>query len=179
MQKNLEQTKNEIAHFYTEHKSEFVNKFRKVYPTISKDVLIDIFQESVVIGVEKINQSKFEGRSTLKTYIFGIGKNLIRDYFRKVKQHNEYTSDIKFTNNDREEVFEIEQPIDVKSSALKKAMLKLEKHCLDILNAFYLEGKKYNEIVEEFNYSNVDVAKSTKSRCFKHLKQLVSNEITI
>ena len=179
MQKNLEQTKKEIAHFYTSHKSEFVNKFRKDYPTIYKDVLIDIFQEAVVIGVEKVNQSKFEGRSSLKTYIFGIGKNLIRDYFRKVKQHNEYSTDIKFTQNDSEEMFEIEQPVDIRSSALKNAMKKLEKHCLDILNAFYLEGKKYPEIVEEFNYSSVDVAKSTKSRCFKHLKMLVSNEITI
>lgn len=179
MLKNLEQTKKEIADFYTCHRSEFVHKFKKDYPTIPEDALIDILQESIVIGVEKVNQSKFEGRSSLKTYIFGIGKNLIRDYFRKVKQHNEYRKDIQFTNEDREDVFEIEQPIDIKSSALKNAMQKLEKHCLDILNAFYLEGKKYPEIVEEFKYSNVDVAKSTKSRCFKHLKQLVSNEITI
>lgn len=179
MLKNLEQTKKEIASFYTCHKSEFINKFRKDYPTLNIDVLIDIFQEAVVIGAEKVNQSKFEGRSTLKTYIFGIGKNLIRDYFRKVKQQNEYQKDFQFTNEDREEVFEIENPIDIRSSALKSAMKKLEKHCLDILNAFYMEGKKYPEIVEEFKYSNVAVAKSTKSRCFKHLKQLVANEITV
>lgn len=179
MQKNLEQTKNEIAGFYTNHKSEFINKFRKDYPTLHYDALIDIFQEAVVIGVEKVNQSKFEGRSSLKTYIFGIGKNLIRDYFRKVKQYNAYSSDIKYTYEESESVFDIENPIDIQSSALKRAMQKLEKHCLDILNAFYMEGKKYPEIVQEFKYSSVDVAKSTKSRCFKHLKMLVSNEITV
>ena len=122
MLNSLEQTKKEIANFYTCHKSEFVNKFKKDYPSLYVDVLIDIFQEAIVIGVEKVNQSKFEGRSSLKTYIFGIGKNLIRDYFRKVKQHNEYRKDIQFTNEDSEEMFDIEQPIDIRSSALKNAM---------------------------------------------------------
>lgn len=179
MQKSLEQAKKEIVDFYTNYKSEFINKFKKDYPTINTDALVDIFQEAVVIGVEKVNQSKFEGRSSLKTYIFGIGKNLIRDYFRKVKQHKTYSSDVKYTQEESENIFDIENPINIKSIALKKAMKKLEQHCLDILNAFYLEGKKYPEIVKEFNYSSVDVAKSTKSRCFKRLKMLVSNEITV
>ncbi len=179
MQKNLEQAKKEIASFYTNHKSEFINKFNKDYPTLYKDILIDIFQEAIVIGVEKVNHSKFEGRSSLKTYIFGIGKNLIREYFRKIKQHNTYSSDVKYTHSEYEDTFEIENPINIQSTALNKAMQKLEKHCRDILNAFYLEGKKYSEIKQEFNYSSVDVAKSTKSRCFKHLKILVSNEITV
>lgn len=179
MRKNIIQAQKEVEDFYVNNKGEFIAKFRKLYPEVSQDVIIEIFQESVVIGVEKLQQSKFEGKSTFKTYVFGIGKNLVREYFRLEKKKTEYVKQSVVFTDESESMLIFDETSNLQQSLMKKALSKLEKKCLEIITAFYLEEKKYTEIVKEFNYSSVDVAKSTKSRCFKHLKMLISNETAI
>ena len=40
----------------------------------------------------------------------------------------------------------------------------------------YFEEKKLDEIQTILNYSNKDVLKAQKSRCLKHLKELIHNK---
>ncbi|WP_026764107.1 RNA polymerase sigma factor [Sediminibacterium salmoneum] len=51
---------------------------------------------------------------------------------------------------------------------------KMGVHCKKILQLFYYEEKKLEEIVHLLGYENKDVVKSQKSRCIKQLKTLIA-----
>jgi DNA-directed RNA polymerase specialized sigma subunit len=58
---------------------------------------------------------------------------------------------------------------------LQIAFKSLGEKCKAILTLFYYRGFTIDEITNELNYSNKDVAKSQKSRCIKSLKDLIFN----
>lgn len=58
----------------------FINGFVRDIDT-AEELMIDVFAELIAGG------SKFAGRSSLKTYLFGIGRNLALQHFRKNRKY--------------------------------------------------------------------------------------------
>ena len=58
---------------------------------------------------------------------------------------------------------------------LQKGLNKLGDQCKKVLELFYYEEKKLDEIQSILGYTNKDVLKSQKSRCLKQLKELIKN----
>ena len=60
----------------------------------------------------------------------------------------------------------------MKIIARKKSFEKLGQQCRKVLQLFYYDEKKLDEIQTLLGYTNKDVLKSQKSRCLKQLKEL-------
>ena len=58
---------------------------------------------------------------------------------------------------------------------LQTAFENLGEQCKKVIQLFYYEEKKLDEILTILNYTNKDVLKSQKSRCMKQLKDLIKN----
>jgi DNA-directed RNA polymerase specialized sigma subunit len=69
-----------------------------------------------------------------------------------------------------------EDTLNSRENALKKAYETLGEQCRQILNLFYFENKKLDEIQTILKYENKDVLKSQKSRCISHLKKLLNSK---
>ncbi|TXE12757.1 sigma-70 family RNA polymerase sigma factor [Seonamhaeicola algicola] len=159
---------------YVSYKSDFM-AFGKTF-SIKEEDLIDIYQDTFLSFYENLLNGKItQFTSSIKTYIFSIGKFKIYEYLRKNAKlkivdepvNSEITLDN--LNLDADVLSEQEQLVKVNFK-------KLGKQCQLILELFYLKGKTLKNIQIIENYDNTDVVKSQKSRCLRKLKQLVKKQ---
>ncbi|MBC2844163.1 RNA polymerase sigma factor [Winogradskyella flava] len=157
---------------YCAYKDDFL-AFAKTFSLKDEDIT-DIYQEAFLSFYENLLNGKIkEFTSSIKTYVFSIGKFKIYEYLRtnsKLKVidtpiNAEITIDDLSLDN--EVLTEREQLV-------KTKFKKLGKQCQLILELFYFKGKTLKDIKDIENYDNTHVVKSQKSRCLRKLKQLVN-----
>lgn len=157
-----------------DYKSEF---FRFAYRyQANNDILEDIFQDALIALYENAQMGKLDNlKSSVKTYLFGIGKFMI---FKKFRDTKEITTDENYvfdTGGEYEvinDVLEASEPTE-KERKIIANLKKLGDKCREILELFYLKGFKIEEIMTAQGYENKNVVKSQKSRCLKSLKNLI------
>lgn len=166
--------RNALKTVYLDYKTEFL-KFMSRY-NADATILEDIFQDALIVLYENAQAGKLDIlKSTVKTYLFGIGKFMLFKHFRDGKKEVPTEETYLFDRYDQaviEDVYEDEGMND-NQAKLVANFKKLGDKCREILELFYLQGMKLDEITLTQGYENKDVAKSQKSRCLKSLKQLI------
>ncbi|TMM58754.1 RNA polymerase sigma factor [Maribacter algarum] len=169
--------RNALKSVYLNYKTEFF-KFMSRY-NAKNDVLEDIFQDALIVLYENAQSGKLDAlKSTVKTYLFGIGKFMLFKHFRDSKREVPTEETYLFDQYEQaviEDVYEDEGPNDYQKQ-MAASFKKLGDKCREILELFYLQGMKLGEITVRQGYDNKDVAKSQKSRCLKSLKQLIGKK---
>ena len=143
---------------------------------IPNEVALDIYQNSIVALIENVRKGKVDDlTSSISTYFLAIGKFMIFNYL-KSKKHVDLGS-VKIENIEGLDVFTIEEEsLNSRELLLKKAYESLGEQCKKILNLFYFENKKLDDIQSILNYESKDVLKSQKSRCISHLKKILKEK---
>jgi RNA polymerase sigma-70 factor (ECF subfamily) len=165
----------ELGMIYEEYRKEFLQWITKEYECSSDDSK-DIYQLAILIFYDNIKKGKLEHLvSSVKTYLFGIGKNIAKDNRRKEK---------KFTPINQEKwlkeylIDEPDQVMDENTfNFAKKALEKLGQPCQRLIELFYYENKSMQEITEAMQYKNPETAKNQKCKCMARLRKLVDQEI--
>lgn len=121
----------------------------------------DIFQEALIVLFKKVKKGDFVLSSSLKTFIYGISKNLwLQELRRRGKLVYDNDSDFK--------VEEIEN--DERQILAQSAFKLLGDKCKEILIMFYYADKSMQEIASKLGFSNEKVAKNQKYRCLEKAK---------
>ncbi|MBC8754060.1 sigma-70 family RNA polymerase sigma factor [Kordia sp. YSTF-M3] len=175
--KILEALKNDdksvLKSVYLKHKSAFIG-FAKTY-TIDNEDALDIYQDAIIALRENALKGHLDNlKSELKTYLFSIGKYM---FYKRLKEKKKLhlIHSTKETNDFEElEITDIDYNFNTRQRQLQTAFTSLGMQCRTLLNLFYMRGFTLDEIVEELNYNNKDVAKSQKSRCLKSLKKIIN-----
>lgn len=167
-----------LKHLYLEHKAAFLN-FTKNYG-ITKNNALDIYQDAILALSENIATGKLTSlNSSLKTYLFSIGKYMVFDYLR-AKNKLRHIDDNHFNSLALKIDFDFDVLFKKESNQTEKklelAFNKLGIKCKTILKLFYYQNYNAEEIVELLEYKSKDVVKSQKYRCLKHLKEIFENE---
>lgn len=165
----------ELGMIYEEYRTEFLQWITKEF-SCSMDDGKDIYQLVILIFYDNIKKGKLEFLvSSVKTYLFGIGKNLAKDNMRKEK---------KFKPINQEKwikeylIDEPDQALDENIFTMaKKALEKLGQPCQRLIELFYYENKNMQEITEAMQYKNPETAKNQKCKCMARLRKLVDEEI--
>lgn len=135
----------------------------------------DIFQESVLTMDQKVRSNEFQNKSSLSTYIMGIGKFKWFNEYRKTKN---ITTTNYFGN-----LVDIESPEwhmvnDQRQDVLKEVLNPLKEKCREILLLFAY-GFKSSEIAEVTGASDTRSVVQSKYRCLQSMKKVLeeNNEI--
>jgi RNA polymerase sigma-70 factor (ECF subfamily) len=161
--------KKALDHLYIKYREPFLAYFRKY--EISEEEIKDLYQDTMIAFYQSGVKGKLNSiSSSIKTYVFGIGKNKAVDLMRKKK------IDMRVKNREPEyesiQVDDIElTPVQVK---LRKHFNQLGESCKQMLTMFYYRGLDINDIVEIGGYKDANTVKSHKSRCLKKLRSLVN-----
>ncbi|SHI55094.1 RNA polymerase sigma factor [Pseudozobellia thermophila] len=161
---------------YDDYRSEFF-KFAHRYQKTGVD-LEDIFQDALIALYENAQAGKLDHlKSSVKTYLFSIGKFMLFKRFRDTK---EIITDEAYIFDQKEkavieDVYHDPGP-DEYQKRLVSNFKKLGEKCREILELFYLKGLKIEEIMTVQGYENKNVVKSQKSRCLKSLKDLIKRQ---
>lgn len=164
-----------LKEVYLEYREPFINYARKF--SLDDDDILDIYQDSIIAMRENfIEGNVTELTSSIKTYLFGIGKYKIYAHLRKNNKTKVLEEQHLPENEEEGFNFEMsENPLTEKQEILKKALEKMGGRCRNILELFYYRGMSIDEIRDSEGYENNNTVKSQKSRCLKSLKEMILN----
>tara|TARA_Y100001934_G_C12314397_1_gene756647 strand:+ start:595 stop:1140 length:546 start_codon:yes stop_codon:yes gene_type:complete len=163
--------KSALAFIYKTYKPEFFNYCKRF--SIDTDEVLDIYQDAIIAMYQNFTMKHLVlENSTIKTYLFGIGKHKI---YNLLKKKNNYES----TKNEIDAFAEIETEdlsLNYYQQQLSELLKKLSESCKALLRLYYYRNLSIKEIVEHTNYKDANTVKSHKSRCMKRLKSMVNNQ---
>ena len=137
----------------------------------SADEAKDIFQEAMIVLYEKVRSGVFELNCQIKTYVYSVSKRL---WLKRLQQLNRYS--IGLENIDGvvpvEEEIEEHEKRNAEFEMMNKAISSLGEPCKSLLEAYYLQKRKMQEIAANFGYTNADNAKNQKYKCLMRLKKI-------
>lgn len=168
--------KQELASIYKAYRLEFISWITSNYQCNEEEAK-DVYQLSILALYENIINGKLqELSSSLKTYLFAVGKNKVLE-LRK--------SDKKYTNEFQEAIFNIPEVEDWENEikergieAAKKCLEKLGDPCKSLLELYYFHGLSMEEISDRLRYKNRDTTKNLKYKCLNRLRKLFKEEMT-
>lgn len=141
----------------------------------SEEDAADIFQETVLVFIEQVRQDKFRGDSSIKTYLTGIAKNLWFNELRsRDRRNNREAGYVKMDDNNTEEDAHHRMYNRENKQRLMQVFEEIGDVCKKILTGFYYENLSMKEMLVLFNYDNEQVLRNKKSKCMKHLKDLIT-----
>lgn len=162
-----------IVAVYQAHREGFIQWAQSAYQ-IDEPSAADAFQDAVICLHSNIIREKLVTlSSSLKTYLYAIGKNIVRKKLQKeaVFEGDEslvleslYAEPLDtFVDNDRQRF-------------VASLMNSIGDPCKTILRLFYFKRFSMKAIADTLNYKNENVAKTQKLRCLTTLKKMVTDQ---
>jgi RNA polymerase sigma factor (sigma-70 family) len=161
----------EIKRIYVSYRKEFLLWAIRNYEC-SQDDAEEVYQQTMIIFYENILFEKVKAITTeVKTYLFSIGKNKIREYLRKKKfselpTNADYFIDTSMFHGSDEHDYEN------KLNLVERCLSQLGEPCKSILVQFYYHKKSLSDIADKLNYKNTDSMKTQKFKCIQRLKNI-------
>lgn len=175
----LENIKNgnraQLAVIYREYRSEFIAWITSNYQC-TRDEAREVYQVSILAFYENVVSEKLQTlSSSIKTYLFAIGKNKFLEY-RKKDNRFEYTLD--GDGYDIEDVVSWDKQEKEKRLLIaEKCMEKLGDPCKSLLELYYFHNMSMEEIASKLSYKNPSTSKNLKYKCLIRLRKLFEKEM--
>lgn len=130
----------------------------------------DIYQQTILTFYENVQSGKLTSlTSHVKTYLFSIGKNkyyeAVRDQQKKELMKN---WDPAETNSQETLLQKVED-----------CLQKLGEPCRSLLIQFYFHKRNMEQLMELFQYKNIDTAKNQKYKCLERLRKMVKEDVQL
>lgn len=150
---------------------EGVRKYR-----LNEEDSASAYSDTIISVIDNIVYNRFEGRSSLKSYIYQIFSNKCVDLKRKtttnkerVHQTHDLDTFITMLPDNARNV--VQQLIDNSNhSLLEKKMQEIGEKCKQLLLLFE-DGYTDRDIATMLEYNSADVAKVSRRRCMEKLKE--------
>jgi RNA polymerase sigma-70 factor (ECF subfamily) len=144
---------------------------------LSEDEAFDAYSDTILSAIEKIATGTFEGRSSLKTYLYQIFFNKCVDLLRKkstnkqsVHRTESITDRLLHISDTARSV--VQRLIDQTDwNLLKKRLNELEEKCRQLL-LMWADSYSDKEIATALEYKTSDVVKTSRLRCLQKLRSL-------
>ena len=156
--------------------SYFIKEGMRKY-SMTEDEAFDAYSDAVLSAIEKISIGSFEGRSSMKTYIYQLFHNKCVDLLRKKTTHKSSVhqtvsiTDMLFHISDAAKSV-VQKLIDKNDwDRLKQKLDELGDTCRELL-LLSAEGSSDREIAASLGYKTADVVKTSRLRCLQKLRQL-------
>ena len=169
----LSEDRLKLKNLYYEFRSGFFGFGKKHYKLDDTD-LNDIYQEAFLALRKNAIAGKLQGvKSSMKTYLFGIGKHMMINLLKSRNKTVPYEANLHIVGEKVEEIsYKSPEPLTEEQKRLREHFAKLGKKCQEMLTMFYYRGLTLEEIAAIGNYS-YEVVKAQKSRCLRSLREML------
>lgn len=143
------------------------------HPSLS-GYIEDIFQEALIVFDRNIRENKFEGRSSLTTYLISILKWKVLGHQRQEKKVTEFAPEHVQDITESEEFHIIS---DEKKRTLEEALQQIDERCRELLTHYKLDFSM-KEIASVMGFSSPEMAKKQAYRCREKLRTVLTSNPT-
>lgn len=130
----------------------------------------DLFQEAMMVLVEKLRQDDFQLTASIDTYVYAICKNL---WFKKLRDKNYELSVDELQSFDF--FTSINDSIEDEKSYLEKLkgyLLKITDHCNRLIHDIFFKEKGIDQIQKDYGYSTRHNAQNQKHKCVEQIRKV-------
>jgi RNA polymerase sigma-70 factor (ECF subfamily) len=168
---NRRKAEDELFKRYVYFVREGINKYG-----LSEDEAFDVYSDTILSAIEKITNGLFQGRSSLKTWIYRIFHNKCVDQIRKLTTNKNkihrttpVSDGLLHLSDSAKSV--VQQLIERSDMELLRARLnELGDNCRKLLMQF-ADGYSDREIAVSMDYKTPEVVKTSRLRCLEKLRQ--------
>lgn len=130
----------------------------------------DVFQDTMLVLVEKLRKDNFQLTASIKTYIMAIAKNLwlkrLRTAYREVEfselHENSFFDEINLTIEQEKTYWD----------RLQSYVQKISDHCKGLIDDMFFKGKQIDQIQREYGYSTRHNAQNQKHKCVEQIRRI-------
>lgn len=129
----------------------------------------DIFQEAIIVLLQKIRHTDFVLTSSLKTYIFSIARNL---WLKRLRDNKLITVDSfdKYQQGSEQFTFEL-QTEPTKEEKITSWLTKITENCQRILKAIFFYKEPMGSLMQKMGWKNKHTAANQQYKCIQQLKK--------
>jgi len=144
---------------------------------VSEEDGFDLYSDTILSAIEKIANGSFQGRSSLKTWLYSIFHNKYVDLLRK-KTTNKSSihqtlsiSDMLLQVSDQSKTI-VQRLVDKTDwEILRDRLVQVGENCRQML-MLWADGYSDKDIAGLMEYKTSDVVKTSRLRCLEKLKLL-------
>jgi RNA polymerase sigma factor (sigma-70 family) len=153
--------------------------YNNLYPMVERFVLNnsgcsesarDTFHDGMVVLINSLSASKFQGKSSISTYMFAICRNL---WIKRLEtKRNEAKASMSSwpSSDDEDEVFLS------RIKAVESLLEEMSPDCQRIIREFYYNKLSMEQLRGVFNVKSVEVMKIKKWRCMACLQRMLQEK---
>jgi len=160
---------------YTKNRQAFISWLRRHYNCTEEDAE-EAYQRAFSILYFNVKEDKVtELTSSVETYLYGIGKNVIKRIFSSNSRENVSLDQVVEHQTDELNYYEKEDQNHQKE--MVKTMLdKIGDPCKSVLLMYYFKRYTMESIAQHMGYKTESVAKKKKFLCLQKLKEMVKQK---
>ena len=157
--------------FYEDMRSPFRMFFMK-RASLGPEEAGQLFHDTMIIFHRNVLQRKLVTplQSSLKTYLFGIGKNVLRKEGRK----GDWEAEIP--EIPIEASVESSHERAAKADLVRRLLSKIGDSCRQLLELVYLKGYVMEAVAKELGVENEGTIRKRKFDCLKKMRQLIEEK---
>ncbi len=164
-----------ISQIYETYREEFFKWIKNKYQCTEQEAL-DTYQESVLVLYNNIKKGKLtKFTSTIKTYLFAIGRNVVLYNRRKFRKEQSSITDHEHNIADKDSI-QVNLQVSERQKILVSVLDKMGNPCKALIVLFYTENTPFKEIAKRLNYKTDTVARMQKMRCLKKMRVIIKKE---
>lgn len=132
-----------------------------------------LYQDAMVVLHRKVTSGDLAAplRSSLRTYLFGVGKMIYRKQGGAGVQWEEEIPDVAVPPSVENQIEQRERAAWVRS-----LLNRMDEKCRDILRKVYLQGFSMEAVAEDLQLSGAGSARKRKFDCLQRMRKLI-NEV--
>ena len=166
-----------------EHNASFELLYQFYFPSIAAYVqrhygntadAEDVFQESIIVLLQKIRQPDFVLSASLKTYLFAIAKNT---WLKKLRYYKKAPTVLTEKHQPATEVFYFEiHPQKLPEEQLQSWLSKITANCQRILKAIFFYREPMEAVMTRLGWKNRHTAANQQYKCIQQVKKQKNRE---
>jgi RNA polymerase sigma factor (sigma-70 family) len=165
-----------LSSIYKLYRSEFIGWICRDYNCTTEEAK-DIYQTSILILYKNIVDGKFAATSSIKTYLFGIGRN---QFLKSKKEEQRFSNNIiDNVMDDFSEERELKELHEANLERVHNSLQALGDPCKKLLELSFFYKNSLETITTMLGYKNTDTTKNLKYKCLQRLKNIIQNESVI
>lgn len=169
----IDQNSQDLERIYVSYREDCINYLLK-RKLCNREEAEDTFTDAVLVLRDNIVSGKISQLSSTKSYLLSTCINMSKEKLTYKTTKEKKSENVRLLLYEKNHT-PVEDEITAELLEIsQKAFAALSDQCRKIIIAFYIYKIPMKEIAEELEFSSADVAKMTKSRCYKYWLKAVN-----